>query len=186
MSKITLSEMLNALQAQEQRRAMRQEDDVEGALFVKHKENKNYKKNKGKSHQGSTGDFKANNNRSNTGNKNESYPPCQHCNRKSHPYFKCWRRPDAKCNKCNQMGHGVVICKSKNQQHGEEAQIADQEEEDQLFVATCFSGIESSESWLIDSGCTNHMTHDTLQGSIQRTKELKHIESSNWKWRVYT
>jgi hypothetical protein len=27
-------------------------------------------------------------------------------------------------------------------------------------VATCFSGIESSESWLIDSGCTNHMTHD--------------------------
>jgi hypothetical protein len=53
-------------------------------------------------------------------------------------------------------------------------------------VATCFSGIESSESWLIDSGCTNHMTHDTLQGSIQRTKELKHIESSNWKWRVYT
>jgi len=44
MSKITLSEILNALQAQEQRRAMRQEDDVEGALFVKHKENKNYKK----------------------------------------------------------------------------------------------------------------------------------------------
>jgi len=58
------------------------------------------------------------------------------------------------------MGHEVVICKRKNQQHGEEAQIADQEEEDQLFVATCFSGIESSESWLIDSGCTNHMTHD--------------------------
>jgi hypothetical protein len=58
------------------------------------------------------------------------------------------------------MGHEAVICKSKNQQHGEEAQIANQEEEDQLFVATCFSGIESSESWLIDNGCTNHMTHD--------------------------
>jgi len=57
-------------------------------------------------------------------------------------------------------GHEVVICKSKNQQHGEEAQIVDQEEEDQLFMATCFSGIESSESWLIDNGCTNHMTHD--------------------------
>jgi len=39
MSKITWSEMLNALQAQERRRVMRQEDDVEGALFVKHKEN---------------------------------------------------------------------------------------------------------------------------------------------------
>jgi hypothetical protein len=44
MSKITLSKMLNTLQAQEQIKAMRQEDDVEGALFVKHKENRNYKK----------------------------------------------------------------------------------------------------------------------------------------------
>jgi hypothetical protein len=35
---------------------MRQEDDVEGALFVKHKENRNYKKYKGKSHQSSNGD----------------------------------------------------------------------------------------------------------------------------------
>jgi len=76
MSKITLSEMLNALQAQEQRRTMRQEDDVEGALFVKHKENINYKKYKGKSHQSSNGDFKANTNKSNTGNKKGSYPPC--------------------------------------------------------------------------------------------------------------
>ena len=57
------------------------------------------------------------------------------------------------------MGHEAVICKNKNQQHGEEAQVADQEE-DQLFVATCFSGMELSESWLIDSGCTNHMTQD--------------------------
>jgi len=80
MSKITLSEMLNALQAQEQRRTMRQEDDVEGALFVKHKKNRNYKKYKGKSHQSSNGDFKANTNRINTGNKKGSYPPCQHCN----------------------------------------------------------------------------------------------------------
>ena len=27
-------------------------------------------------------------------------------------------------------------------------------------MATYFSSIESSESWLIDSGCTNHMTDD--------------------------
>ena len=53
----------------------------------------------------------------------------------------------------------VVIYKNKNQQHGEEAQVVDQEN-DQLFLATCFSSKESSESWLIDNGCTNHMTHD--------------------------
>ncbi|TYJ99556.1 Retrovirus-related Pol polyprotein from transposon TNT 1-94 [Cucumis melo var. makuwa] len=50
---------------------------------------------------------------------------------------------------------------NKNQQQGVEAKIADQEkEEDQLFVVTCFVGGESNESWLIGSGCTNHMTHD--------------------------
>ncbi|KAA0037127.1 gag-pol polyprotein [Cucumis melo var. makuwa] len=118
LTQITLAEILNALQAQEQRKAMRQEGAVEGALPAKHHEN-------------------------------------------GHPPFKCWRRPDAKCTKCNQMGHEAVICRNKNQQQGVEAKIADQEEEeDQLFVATCFMGGESNESWLIDSGCTNHMTHD--------------------------
>ncbi|KAL5758543.1 hypothetical protein ACOSP7_021154 [Xanthoceras sorbifolium] len=29
-----------------------------------------------------------------------------------------------------------------------------------MFVATCFSTRSSSKCWLIDSGCTNHMTYD--------------------------
>ena len=29
-----------------------------------------------------------------------------------------------------------------------------------MFVATCFSSKNTSESWLIDSGCTNHLTYD--------------------------
>ena len=53
-----------------------------------------------------------------------------------------------------------MICRNKNQVQEADAQVADQEEEDQLFVATCFSSRESNVSWLIDSGCTNHMTHD--------------------------
>ena len=31
-----------------------------------------------------------------------------------------------------------------------------------MFVATCFSTTISSKSWLIDSGCTNHMTSDKV------------------------
>ena len=38
--------------------------------------------------------------------------------------------------------------------------MAEQEDEDQLFVASCFVSSCSTESWLIDSGCTNHMTND--------------------------
>ncbi|RDX93199.1 hypothetical protein CR513_24577, partial [Mucuna pruriens] len=71
-----------------------------------------------------------------------------------HPLFRCWKRPYAKCSKCNQICHEV--------------------EEDQLFVATCFSNNNTCESWLIDSHCTNHMTYD---------KELfKQLESIKVKW----
>jgi len=39
--------------------------------------------------------------------------------------------------------------------------VADQQDdEEQLFVATCFSTNNHDESWLIDSGCTHHMTYD--------------------------
>ena len=120
---------------------------------------RNNKNKKGVKHQGSNGEYITNNNKSKAGNKKEPHPPCQHCGGKSHPHFKYWRRPDAKCTKCNRMRHEVVILKNKNQQHGEDAQVDDQEG-DQLFVATCFFGMELSESWLIDNGCTNHMTQD--------------------------
>ena len=29
-----------------------------------------------------------------------------------------------------------------------------------MFAATCFSNIESSQNWLINNGCTNHMTNN--------------------------
>ncbi|RDX91163.1 hypothetical protein CR513_26879, partial [Mucuna pruriens] len=62
--------------------------------------------------------------------------------------------------KCNKLGHHVRICKSNVQQKNG-VQLADQEEEgEQLFVAKCFASSNSSECWLVDSGCTSHMTHD--------------------------
>ena len=72
----------------------------------------------------------------------KSYPPCKHCNTKGHPPYKCWSRPDAKCSKCNQLGHEAIICNNNSQQQ-EEAKIVEGEEEDQLFVTTCFSSRSS-------------------------------------------
>uniref|UniRef100_A0A6N2ML41 Reverse transcriptase Ty1/copia-type domain-containing protein n=1 Tax=Salix viminalis TaxID=40686 RepID=A0A6N2ML41_SALVM len=58
------------------------------------------------------------------------------------PPFKCWRRPDAKCSKCNLLGHGAMICRGKTQQQQQQqemaAQVAEQEDEDKFFVASCF------------------------------------------------
>lgn len=155
LSKITLAELLSVFQALEQRRVMRQKGVVEGALLVKHQDDGRNKKKQNKKIQGQNSENFAK-------SKKASYPPCRHCEKKGHPPFKCWRRPDAKCSKCNQQGHEVVICKAKIQQPKVEAQVVDREEEDHLFVATCFTSLDSSESWLIDSGCSNHMTSDKI------------------------
>jgi len=59
-----------------------------------------------------------------------NYPPCQHCGKKGHSPFKCWRRPDVKCHKCQQLGHIAKICKNKTQQQQAGTQVADQQEQE--------------------------------------------------------
>ena len=64
-----------------------------------------------------------------------------------------------KCHKCGQLRHVERICKTQLQQ-GEAKAAEDQPMEEHLFVASCFATNTTMESWLIDSGCTNHMTYD--------------------------
>ncbi|KAA8547153.1 hypothetical protein F0562_003581 [Nyssa sinensis] len=63
LSNITLAELLNALQTQEQRRVMRQGGAVEGALLVKHQEKGKMRKNKNKKNFTASGDATANSNK---------------------------------------------------------------------------------------------------------------------------
>jgi len=43
-----------------------------------------------------------------------------------------------------------------------------------MFIATCFSIQNSSDHWLIDSGCTNYMTFDkSLFRTLQSTEIAK-------------
>ncbi|XP_015057565.1 uncharacterized protein LOC107003807 [Solanum pennellii] len=112
LSKITFAELLNAFQTQEQRRVMREEGNTEGALFNKPQDggkNKN-KKNKKNGEGISTSTTKEK-----TGHSKKSYPPCKHCNKKGHPPYKCWRRTDAKCSKCNQLGLARTIVSNMKQ-----------------------------------------------------------------------
>ena len=179
LSKISLAELLNSLQAQEQRRHMRQEVNTEGALFVKHHGAFKNKRKEKKSQEGNSFAPVLNNNRSKKKSFKGKYPPCHHCKKEGHPPFKCWRRPDAKCSKCNQTGHEAVICKGKAQQHEVDAQVAEQEDEDQLFVASCFVSSSLTTSWLIDSGCTNHMTNDKKLFRNMRPTDITKVKIGN-------
>ncbi|XP_017414030.1 guanine nucleotide-binding protein subunit beta-like protein [Vigna angularis] len=38
--------------------------------------------------------------------------------------------------------------------------LIEEGEEEELFVVSCFATARSTENWLIDSGCTNHMSYD--------------------------
>ncbi|XP_074342450.1 uncharacterized protein LOC141680013 [Apium graveolens] len=149
------------VKAQEQRRLMWQDTIVEGALPAKHHDTrKNFKKNFNKFQPQNSGSHTSNHVQKKCDNAKKKYPPCRHCGKLGHPPFKCWKRPDAKCNICNQHGHEAVICKNKFQKHKEDAKFADEDDTDQMFVAARFSTKSPSESWLIDSGCKNHMTYE--------------------------
>ncbi|CAJ2664799.1 unnamed protein product [Trifolium pratense] len=161
LSTITLSELVYALQAQEQRRLMREEGTIEGALQAKLKLNQGHKGEKKKAqwnnYQKGEG---ANKLSSKAEDEQTNYPPCQHCEKTNHPHFRCWSRPNFRCNKCNQPGHIAKFCKNEVQPKVE-AQVADQnEEEEYLFAATCLSTDKNKKNWLVDSGCTHHMAHD--------------------------
>ncbi|KAJ8633086.1 hypothetical protein MRB53_026422 [Persea americana] len=127
-SSITLAELLNALQAQEQRTLMRQEGSMEGA-FQAISQNNMYKK--------------AKQSNSNNSSNNTTFPPCLYSNKSNHPQKRCWWRPDIKCHKCGQLGHVERICKSQQQQ-GEAKIVVEQPQEEQLFVASYFATSSST------------------------------------------
>ena len=74
LSKITLAEVIHALQAQEQQRLMRQEHAVESALLAKSQQDGTWKRKKYKKNHPTSNESSANN--PNKGNgKKKSYPP---------------------------------------------------------------------------------------------------------------
>ncbi|XP_058784841.1 uncharacterized protein LOC131659704 [Vicia villosa] len=139
LSQITLAELVNALQATEQRRSLRMEENVEGA-FVANTKSKNQNYNSfGK----------------------KKFPLCQYCKKDTRLEKYCWYRPDVECRACNQLGHVEKVCKNKVNQQEQQAKVVEYHpQEEQLFMASCYSDNSSKETWLIDSGCTNHMTHN--------------------------
>ena len=160
LSKISLTELVNALQAQEQRRLLRQEEATEIALQVRHKgkgaavksEKKVVGENSGK-------DSK----------KKERFPRCGICKRTSHKESDCWFKgktpPPIQCRYCNRNGHVEKFCRLKQQHQNQQSQpvqkanVTETEpNEELLFMAKTTRSLEDADTWFIDSGCTQHMT----------------------------
>jgi hypothetical protein len=117
LTSISLGELTNALQAQEQRRSMRLEESMQGAFQARTqyqeggKDRRFIKKKKVQMYR----------------NKVETFPPCTYYKKTNHQPIKCWWRPDIKCRKCGQIGHVERICRT--QQHEEKANPVAQQPE---------------------------------------------------------
>ncbi|XP_021297300.1 uncharacterized protein LOC110426416 [Herrania umbratica] len=173
MSKLLVTELINALQAQEQRRAIRQGGSVESALTARTKDLRlgNYS---AKKHDSVRGDKEKKNGDGKQNKRGNKFPPCQHCKKRNHTLKYCWYRPNVrpnvKCRSCNHFGHVEKVCKAKNGHTDEKAAVADQVDatEEQLFMAQ-IADDEERNTWLIDSGCSNHLTgNDQLFTKLDR------------------
>ncbi|EOY16575.1 Uncharacterized protein TCM_035373 [Theobroma cacao] len=94
-------------------------------------------------------------------NKEINFLPVSIVKNRNHTPKYCLYRPNVKCRSCNQFGHVEKVCKAKNGHTDEKAAIAEQVDaiEEQLFMAQ-IADDEERNTWLIDSGCSNHMTRN--------------------------
>ncbi|XP_031283970.1 uncharacterized protein LOC116142693 [Pistacia vera] len=95
-----------------------------------------------------------------------TFATCPHCRKKNHSENRCWFRPSIQCRSCKEFGHIERVCKNKGNQQEQQAQAVEssqhsqqiEESLEQLFVVSECMVASSPDVWLIDSGCTNHMT----------------------------
>ncbi|XP_031250004.1 uncharacterized protein LOC116107865 [Pistacia vera] len=113
LTQITLTELVHALQAQEQRRLLRLEDANEGAMLATYK---------GKSVQGNCRKFvgekrgkQRSNNQWNKAGGIRNFLTCSHCEMKGRTEQKCWFRPGIQCKACKQFGHIERVWKNKGE-----------------------------------------------------------------------
>lgn len=174
---MSLQDLINALQAVEQRQAFRQENSSEEAFAAGFKgrskpqnsqvffKNPESRTNYGKQWQSKN--WQNNQNYANNFNargkeRREQFPTCKYCQKTNHLESFGWLK-NAQCQKCKQFGHIQKFCKN-NTSTGKHAHVAEvlEPKDEQLFTAmidhSCNKTEVSNQNWLIDSGCSNHMS----------------------------
>ncbi|XP_017635675.1 uncharacterized protein LOC108477668 [Gossypium arboreum] len=137
LTSISLTELINALYAQEQRRASRSEEHQEGTFQAKAKAASSTSAYKGKKNW---------RNRPKTDAARGGDRLYRFCKRPGHSEARCWFKPDAACQHCKKKGHVERVCKEKSrpgqnqpQHKNEEARVAEDSSdyEEQVFPVSC-------------------------------------------------
>ncbi|GJU49502.1 retrovirus-related pol polyprotein from transposon TNT 1-94 [Tanacetum coccineum] len=189
---LTVSKLNSKLQAQEQRVSIRSEEKVEGAFRVSSRSNKagNSKQNTFK-----RGNFSKGNNKGSTSQNSSStlkkgnFTPCNICQNTNHQEEDCWfkDKPNFKCNFCNKFGYLEKYCRVKkarnNTQGVHQANVSeeDQVDDEHLFMASHLDKHPDSLTWLMDSGCTSHITPER-SFFISHTKDNPRVKLGDGRY----
>ncbi|WJZ92852.1 hypothetical protein VitviT2T_011827 [Vitis vinifera] len=172
---LTIVELTSKLHAQEQRVLMRGDKATEGAFQANHK-GKNSGNLQGKKF------FKNNKGKVEGFSRKGKFPSCFHCRRTNHAEKDCWNKgkPLFNCNFCNKLCHSEKYCRAKKKQSQQQPEknasvIEENKNDDEhLFMASQTLSSHELNTWLIDSGCTSHMTkYLSIFTSIDRSVQPK-------------
>lgn len=190
---LSVAELISKLQAQEQRSSLRDEDTSEGAFQARQKGRQPSRGNQ-KSGSESSDKGKA---AVKEGGKTGKFPPCSVCKKTNHLVKDCWTKDKSKvqCRFCRKFGHFEKFCKAKQNQmrnqnqttNQQQANYTDEQEEDEaenVFMASQVTRDASQQTWYIDSGCTSHMAKEEIRAVLnQPSKRLalrvSKVSSSN-------
>ncbi|KAA3461149.1 Retrovirus-related Pol polyprotein from transposon TNT 1-94 [Gossypium australe] len=97
---------------------------------------------------------------------------------KNRPKPDAARRGDQPCRYCKKPGHSEANCCQNHPKRSQaELRVAEDssDHEEQVFAVSCSPGQKkASKGWLLDSGCTNHMSSDaTIFKTLDRSCKTK-------------
>ena len=79
---------------------------------------------------------------------------CDICKKSSHTTDRCWKKMT--CNKCKRQGHIAKYCRTRDINR---ANFSEEEDNSEGAVYSCqIAQDEKEDTWIVDSGCTNHMS----------------------------
>lgn len=154
ISTLSVTELVGSLEAYEKRLSRREGDSIESAFKSKLKT----WSQKSKLREGSRNEkYKAKEDGvEENGRRKSKYPPCRICKKSSHLEKDCWFRGKPQCQGCGKFGHVQKECRSRPSHH---ANLTEEDERSNNMFYACHAASEArSDTWYIDSGCSNHMT----------------------------
>ncbi|KAL4352088.1 hypothetical protein GQ457_06G029360 [Hibiscus cannabinus] len=156
VTQLNVTELMGSLLAHEHKFSKYEENTSSESAFPskQHQKSSNNKGNTRKNHDGSRRGKEQPESRG-------KYPACGICNKTNHLEKNCYHKGKSTCNYCKKFSHLEKDCWHKQKAQQSQARISNEVEDSLFYARQAFTSNGSKDKWLIDSGCTSHMTNDS-------------------------